>query len=136
MRLLTEIASGVIPATKKATPLVAGIVRRNEIISIGIARKKTHPLQRKYSSTPEHIYLHAEIDAIQRAIKKNIDLTRCEIYVCRIKIINGVDLWGMAKPCQGCESAIKAFGIRRAIWTTDSNELQNTLEEFYTHERF
>lgn len=136
MRLLTEIAAGVLPATKKATPLVAAITRRGEILTVGIARKKSHPLQRKYSSSPEHIYLHAEIDAIQRAIRQGVDLTRCEIHVCRIKqTVSGEQIWGLAKPCyDGCEPAIRAFGIRRAIWTTESTELnQNTLQEFLNY---
>lgn len=136
MRLLTEIASGVLPATRKATPLVAAITKKGEILTVGIARKKSHPLQSRYSSSPNHIYLHAEIDSIQRAIRLDVELTKCEIFVCRIKQTDiGEQKWGMSKPCDGCDAAIRAFGIRRAVWTTESNELnQNTIQEFTTYE--
>ena len=121
--LLTEISCHTAPASKKATPLVAAIVYKGDILTLGAAKRKTHPLQKKYGTTIFNFWLHAEIDAIQKAQRKNIDLSKCSIYVCRVKnfiIDNSFKQgWGMAKPCAGCESAIFAFGIKKTLWTVD-----------------
>lgn len=95
--------------------IVASICVRSRPVSFGYNQEKSHPFQREWAPHPEAIYLHAEIDAIRHAIKQDVDLTRATLYVAR---------WtsrgpALARPCDGCWSAIKAFGIRRVLWTVE-----------------
>lgn len=104
--------------------LAAAIVRNNRIISIGLNSRKSHPLQAKYSKNDQAIFLHAEIDAIKNALREvEVDgLERMEMYVCRVKKPKPFSkrwVWGLAKPCCGCQRAIHAFGLKRVVFTTD-----------------
>lgn len=88
--------------------------KRGNLLSIGKNNyNKSHPLQAYFAKMvgmPERIYLHAEIDAILRAKGKRIH----SIHVARY------DKHGrscLAKPCQICQEAIKAFGIQEIIHT-------------------
>ena len=49
--------------------LAAALVKNNKIISFGINRKKTDPLQAKFGKNKDAIYLHAEIHAIKNALR-------------------------------------------------------------------
>ena len=103
----------------------AAIVHRNQIISIGYNRRKSHPFQAKYAKNSEAIYLHAEIHAIKNALREISvdDLSRCDIYIARVKRQQAGDehfVWGLSKPCVGCARAIAEFGIRRTIYTCDN----------------
>ena len=105
--------------------LTAAIVSpKGDVVSIGIASRKTHPLQRRFQKNKHCIYLHAEIDAIRRAIQKGTDLSQCSLYVCRIKqweLKNKKKVlgWGNACPCKGCQAAIKFYNIKRVYYTLD-----------------
>lgn len=107
----------------------AAIVKNNKIISIGMNSKKSHPLQAKYAKNPHAVFLHAEIDAIKNALREiNVDeFYKTDLYICRIKKEKRLAsnyVWGLAKPCCGCERAILSFGIRRVIYTTNSCDHQ------------
>lgn len=102
----------------------AAVVYRNKIISIGYNRMKSHPFQAKFAKNSESIYLHAEIHAIKNALRELPveDLTKCELYIARVKRPQSYAdnfIWGLAKPCIGCERAIAEFGIKRTIYTCD-----------------
>ena len=104
--------------------LAAALVYRNEFLSFGINQMKSHPFQSKFSSTKEAIYLHAETDAIRHALKK-YDLktvAKSRLYICRVKHedANSPDLiWGLSKPCAGCQRAIATFNIEHVCYTTE-----------------
>jgi len=103
--------------------LAAAIVRGNKIVSIGRNRKKSDPLQAKFSKNDEAIFLHAEIHAIKNALReiKVDELQDTTLYVCRVKQpLTHTDpfVWALAKPCEGCERAILEFGIKEVIYTT------------------
>lgn len=108
--------------------LAAAVVYKNKIVSIGINRNKTDPLQAKFGKNDEAIYLHAEIHAIKNALRELSvdDLAKCDLYVCRVKRPSEKTkkkfVWGMSKPCSGCARAIAEFGIRNVIYTTDCGE--------------
>lgn len=108
--------------------IVSAIVLKNDIISIGHATLKTHPLQAKYSSNAHCIHLHAEINAIQRALRiiSVEELEKTTIFICRIKIINGKIGFGYSKPCKGCMRAIEAFKISKVVYTLDGINLSWT----------
>jgi len=102
----------------------AAVVYRNKIISIGYNRRKSHPFQAKFAKNPEAIFLHAEVHAIKDALRDISveDLAKCELYITRVKKPAAGDnhfVWGLAKPCCGCQRAIVEFGIKRTIYTCD-----------------
>jgi deoxycytidylate deaminase len=94
----------------------AAIVYKKQILSIGRNQLKTHPIMLKYQTDKYKIYLHAEIDAIIKTINQygSDVLKRCDLYVMRL---TGGGNIGMSKPCQGCQKAIDAFGIKGVYWT-------------------
>ena len=122
MMTLSRIAEDV-PIAGRAR-IAAAIVLKNEIISIGTNQRKSHPLQAKFSRHYQAIHIHAEIDAIAKAVKR-IDtrrLAQSTLYVARVKLdrTGGDWMWGLAKPCSGCARAIASFDIKRVVWTVDA----------------
>ena len=102
----------------------AAIVYRNKIVSVGFNHRKSHPFQAKFAKNSEAIYLHAETHAIKNALREIPvgDLSKCELYISRVKKPQAGDkhfVWGLSKPCSGCERAIAEFGIKRTIYTCD-----------------
>lgn len=102
--------------------LAAAVVIRNEIISVGFNRKKSHPFQAQFGSNDKSIYLHAETDAINRALKyiSKEDLRKATLYVARVKYKDNHSkkvIWAESKPCCGCQRAITSHGIKRVIHT-------------------
>ena len=119
IKLLERVAEDVSPI--KTARIAAAIVYRGEIISIGINSYKSDPLQAKYSKNEHAIYLHAEIAAIKKALKRinKDELKRCDMYIVRRKIHNGIMCNGLAKPCSGCQRAIETYGIHNVFYTLD-----------------
>ena len=111
------------------TRISAGIVLKNEFIAFGSNQLKTHPFQQKFSKHEDAIYLHAETDAIKNALRviSQEELSRSTLYVCRIKQISSEDdrkIWGLAKPCIGCQRAIATFGIKEVYYTCEENNFE------------
>lgn len=108
--------------------VAAALVFRNDIISIGTNKKKSHPFQKRFRKNKNAIFLHAEIDAIKNALKVHPlhIIERSKLYVCRMKQHPHTKeyQYGLVKPCIGCISAIEAFGIRDVKYTCDSGELE------------
>jgi len=122
MNILSKMAKASEPFAK--VRLAAGLVYKNDIIAIGTNRNKSHPFQKKYASNSEAIFLHAETDAIYNAIKKyNVDvLSKSTMYVCRIKWKDEKKnqlIFGLAKPCVGCQRAIATFNIKHVCYSLD-----------------
>ena len=92
------------------------ITLKNNILGVGMARYKTHPLMAKYQDKSERVFLHAEIDAIVKVINKHGSeiLKDSDMYILRLT--KGGSL-GMSKPCYGCQKAIDAFGIKNVYWS-------------------
>lgn len=106
----------------------AAIVVKNKIIALGINQRKTHPLQAHYTDHKEKIFLHAEIDCIIRALKQinANDFRKATIYIARAKQKCGDTnkfIYGIAKPCMGCMTAIKNLNIKKIVYTTDDQNL-------------
>lgn len=94
---------------------MAALIRKGRrIVSAGLNSKKTHPLQAKYGNNRFSIHLHAEIAAILRASED--DLEGSTLYVAR-SLKDGSR--ALAKPCEGCQRAIKDFKIKRVVYTTE-----------------
>lgn len=124
---LAELAMSV--QNIRSSRFAASIVYQNEVVSIGTNRMKSSPLQAKYSRNNESIFLHAEIDAIGKA-KKELsfkELEKSTLYICRVKYVEPYKTswqFGLAKPCLGCYKAIKDFGIKTVMYTTDENGIE------------
>ena len=103
---------------EKLPRMAAIIAHRGRIVSIGFNRKKSHPLQAKYAKHPECQFLHAEIDAIRKALKKFSpeEISNFTMFVARVR---KDDLPALAAPCYGCSNALKDFGIKEVYYTKD-----------------
>jgi tRNA(Arg) A34 adenosine deaminase TadA len=100
--------------------IAAAIVYRGEIISIGVNSLKSDPLQARFSKNEHAIFLHAEIAAIKKALKRlsSVEMKKAELYIVRRKKLNGEACNGLAKPCQGCQRAIETYEIGKVIYTS------------------
>ena len=94
----------------------ASLRYKNQIVSYGVNKRKTHPLQKRFADKVERIYLHAEIDAIVSFIQKfGSDLLKeTELIVVRVTKDGQPAL---SKPCLGCQKAIRAFNIKNVYYT-------------------
>lgn len=103
--------------------LVACVIHRGDIVSIGTNQKKTHPFQAQYAKNEEAIYLHAEVDAIKNALKvlSLEELKKSTLVVCRLKADSS---FGLARPCTGCMRAIVNFNLKNVYYTTDHKKLE------------
>lgn len=124
--ILSKIAEEVPPV--QSARIASAIVRKNEIISIGINSLKTHPFQAKFGKNKNAICLHSEVSAIKNALRviDEDELKKCSLYVVRRKkfrISHGKYRYvhGMAKPCLGCSNCIATFGIKNVFYTTNEN---------------
>lgn len=59
--------------------------------------------------------IHAEEDAINKALKLRVKLSEATLFVCRIGGVNRE--WKNSKPCVGCNELIKRYGIRKVVYT-------------------
>ena len=131
--LLAVVAEGIDRnITSSGARLAAALVYKNRIISIGINQKRSHPFQAKYSVNEDAIYLHAETDTIRGALHylSEKQLTKSTLYVCRIKHENGSDspiIWGLSKPCVGCQRAIATFDIKNVVYSEEGKGVYSFL---------
>lgn len=90
---------------------VCGIWRRNRLIAVGYNSRKSHPIQSKYKSRNERIFLHAELSAIHSVIRtRGVSyLQHCTLVVIRLDAEGNE---ANSRPCIGCLRAIKEFGLK------------------------
>lgn len=105
------------------------ITRRNNIISVGTNKKKSHPLQKRYSRNIYKIYLHAETLAIINAIRDGNSLEGTTLWVVRSrnKSRSGIGIereMAISLPCIGCQRALISFGIKRVFYIDRKGEVQ------------
>lgn len=131
--LLSVMAEGVDRnTTASGARLAAAIVYKNQVVSVGVNQKKSHPFQAKYSTNEDAIFLHAETDTIRTALRHLTEkqLSKATLYVCRIKHEDGPNtplIWGLAKPCVGCQRAIATFDIKGVVYSEEGTGAYNFL---------
>lgn len=108
--------------------IASALVYKGDIVSYGICKNKTHPMQARYNCNPDAVYLHAENDCIinsKRFINKN-ELSKSTLYVMRAKRTYPKSnfVYGLAKPCKGCMMAIEANNIRKIIYSDNDNNFR------------
>ena len=123
--MLTRLAINN-PGVQGRFKIAAGIVYRKHLIATGMNSYKTHPLMMPTNGFKEgQVFLHAEVDAIKNALKliTTEQLTKCDMYVVRVKrpdIPWSKDwVYGLAKPCKGCQKMIASFGLQNVLYTED-----------------
>lgn len=119
--VLFKLARDVEPVAK--AKLAACIVYKNDIVSFGINRKKSHPFQKKFGKNDNSIFLHAENDVIKNVLKTyEIDLlSKMTLYICRVKLNKNKNfIFGLSKPCCGCQRSISNFGIKKVYYSLDN----------------
>lgn len=102
------------------------ITYKNKILSVGWnLQNKEHPLQKQYNkyrnydpeaSTSKNT-IHAECHALIRTKNLDVDWSKANIFVYRIKKDGSK---GLAKPCPACEAMIKAKGIKNIFYSTEN----------------
>lgn len=122
---------------------ILAILRVEDQTFLGLPRRKTHPLQARFSSNEHALYLHAEIDAIRQALTylkaegvryskpaassayfvryhAPSKLSQASLHVLRIRqnLTTRSFEECLAKPCEGCMRAIRHFGITNVTWST------------------
>lgn len=105
----------------------ASLVYKRRIVSFGINRYKTSPIQNRFKKNENAIYLHAEVACVKNALRHLDveDFKKCDMFVVRVKrlVYEGDFVYAMAKPCEGCSRCIAEFGIRDVYYTVeDPNE--------------
>lgn len=122
-----EILKEIAIATPKISgaKIAAAILLKNKIISIGVNSYKTHPIQAKFATNKGlSIHLHAEIAAIKNAMYHISieEFKKTSLLICRAKIDiqTGKYIFGLAKPCVGCQRAIVEFNIKNVWYSLDS----------------
>jgi deoxycytidylate deaminase len=125
-RIFERLAKAALESNNSWAKVAACIVQKNSALKIGVNRKKSHPFQAKYARNKDSIYLHAETQAIVNALRfLSLDeLLKTDLYICRMKNINGNMVYGLAKPCDGCMRAITEFGIKNVYFTTDEGKIE------------
>ena len=98
---------------------VAFLVKSGKIIKIGFNRYKTVPITQYHPYHPGLVCKHAEVDVIFKAQKD--DLSNYELVVVRI---NRNGKLAMSKPCTGCQSIIKQFGIKNVWYSTPDGTME------------
>lgn len=98
---------------------ISSLVFDKEGICIGSGinnYQKSHPLQAYFAKKvgrPEQIYIHAEIHAILKAKAHKIESINVYRY-------NALGYPQNARPCPICMEAIRAFGIKKITYTTET----------------
>lgn len=92
--------------------------KSGKTIAVGVNYGVNDPAYLTDEVAAEHAAVHAEVAALNSARK--IDLTGATIYVARV-IKNGEPR--MSKPCERCQKALKARGVRKVFYTLD-NEME------------
>jgi deoxycytidylate deaminase len=93
----------------------AFLVEKNKIISIGMNKEKSHPLQKEFSRFANMTYLHAEIDCLKSVGK--FDLNKTTLYILRIDK-NGQ--YANSAPCKGCQEFLNQTKIRRIVYSVNN----------------
>jgi deoxycytidylate deaminase len=91
------------------------LIRKNRIIKIGWNKYKTHRINQEHPYHDGNVFLHAETDTLIKA--KQDDLSDFKLLVLRISEGN---VFRNSRPCFGCQSIIKQFGIKE-VWHSDSD---------------
>lgn len=118
-----KLAHALCPANRAnglPTTHVAFLVHRNKIIKIGWNKNRTHPEIKNHPYHAGKVGIHAELDCLLKSGRE--DLSDHNLVVLRIdknsKLAN-------SKPCSGCKSLIKQFGVKNVFYSNSSGNIES-----------
>lgn len=93
----------------------AFLVEKGKVISIGVNKEKSHPIQKQFSRFPNMTYLHAEIDCLKSI--ENFDINKTTLYILRLDN-NGN--YAMSAPCIGCQRFLQQMQVKRIVYSINN----------------
>jgi deoxycytidylate deaminase len=91
------------------------ILNKRHIVSMGWNRGfQTHPLAARYGHRFNSI--HAELDAIRRAVIYPKDFRNCTMINIRIKRDGSL---GLARPCRACQKMLRDFQFKKILYSNN-----------------
>ena len=105
-----------------AAKVAAVLIYKGDIVSFGFNSYKTHPFHKRFSAKEDKISLHAETSVVCKAVKRiSLEkISKSTLFVCRMKFdMKKISIWGLAKPCVGCQRAIAQFNIRKVLYSEE-----------------
>lgn len=93
----------------------AVIVKNGNTVAVGINYQVNDPAFLDDDVAAVHAAIHAEVAALNAC--KKMDLNGAVLYVARTSK-RGEEM--MSRPCENCQKAIKARGIKKIFYTIDS----------------
>lgn len=129
-----NIANKLLELSKNLAPvanakIISAVVYKGKIYGLGSNSYKTHPLAKEFHNTENKECLHAEMDALIKASyhlsEKQLSIS--DLYVMRTKKDGSI---GLAKPCDGCESFIRKFGIKNVYYS--KNKPNDSTQQSYS----
>jgi deoxycytidylate deaminase len=130
-----DLAADLSYSSDKQEKIGAVITDKKKIVSWGVSLKKTHPIQGKYNKIRfadnkgepgiDIAHVHAEIDALNRAKRKN--LKGHTMYIYRESMTGDLR---MCRPCKGCMQALIDRGIRKIVYTTPNGVAVEKITNF------
>lgn len=101
----------------KKTKIGAVIVLKNEIVSVGYNKHKSHPIMQVFNKkyrgfNTKESNIHAEMNALMKC--KHINTKGATIYIYR-ELRDGS--LGNCFPCPACQRRIITAGIKRIVYT-------------------
>lgn len=120
--LLEKVAQALDPVA--GARVAAFLVYKRDVIAVGFNKPKTHPFQMRHSKNDLAIYLHAETDCINNALRNysNEVLSKSVMYILRARYSDNdhkLFIRGLARPCRGCNNCIEKYAIKQVYYTTD-----------------
>jgi len=92
------------------------ICHKGRVLALETNQKKSHTIQKRFSTSEKKVWLHSEIACIIRVVNLyGVEILKdCELY--NIRLTKALKV-GNSKPCDGCAKAIEAFGIGKVFYT-------------------
>ena len=118
-----KIAHALCPTNRNnglPTTHIAFLVKRNKIIKIGLNKNRTHPKVKNHPYHSGKVGIHAELDCILKSGRD--DLSDHSLVVLRIDKNSKLN---NSKPCLGCKSLIKQFGIKEVLYSNSSGFIEH-----------
>ena len=104
----------------------AVVAKKNRVLGKGCNMYKSHPKWGAERIDTRHslqfFTIHAEANAIRRAVNKGIDVRGATIYVTRTGSQSQ-----LSRPCADCQKLIEEYGIRKVVYTDEEG---NIIDEY------
>jgi deoxycytidylate deaminase len=102
----------------------AMLVSKNKIISIGVNKTKSDPLQKQYTRLPHMSYIHAEVDCLKGI---DMDFSKTTLFVIRTDSDGNMM---ESCPCDGCMRLVTNRGIPRIIHSNTNGKLTEIIKDY------